>query len=97
MSKIGEVYVLPAGTPVWSIQLQETVKFQRDVIVAITNTCHGNDHVFATKLVEFKNLALTHEAGRDMTSYMMTKNEIGVDFDKLKFIREYEFEDDKTE
>lgn len=92
MSKIGEVYILPANNAVWSIQLQENVKFERDILVAITSTCHGHDHVFATILVEFKNLALSFATGTDMSSYMMTKNEIGVDFDKLKFVREYELE-----
>ena len=93
MSKIGEVYVLPANTLVHSIQLQEMIRFEKDILVTVTNTCVGNDIVFATILVKFVNLALSFHTGTDMSSYMITRNEISVDFNKLKFVREYEFED----
>ena len=93
MSKIGEIYVLPANTLVHSIQLQEMIRFEKDILVTVTNTCMGNAHVFATILTKFINLALSFHTGTDMTSYKITKNEISVDFDKLKFVREYKFKD----
>ena len=46
-NKIGELRLIPAGTEVWSISLQERVKFNRDVVVKITNTvAFDDDFVF---------------------------------------------------
>jgi len=40
IAKIGELRVVPAGTLVWSISLQETVKFNRDQIIKVTHRIH---------------------------------------------------------
>ena len=48
--KIGELRLIPAGVKVWSISLQKNVTFDKDVIVEITNTCHGDDFYFFGKM-----------------------------------------------
>jgi uncharacterized protein (UPF0216 family) len=39
------IYILPAGTEIFSIALQENIKFSRDQYIKITNTIIGDDHV----------------------------------------------------
>ena len=49
MSKIGKYRMIPAGTKVWSIALQENVTFDKDIPVKITNTVIGNKtYVYGT-------------------------------------------------
>lgn len=44
---IGKIRTIPAGTKVFSIALQEEIKFERDIIVKVSNTIYGNkDYVF---------------------------------------------------
>jgi hypothetical protein len=47
MSKIGKYRMIPAGTKVWSIALQEHVIFDKDIPVKITHTVyHNKDYVY---------------------------------------------------
>jgi hypothetical protein len=47
MGKIDKLRTIPKGTKVWSIQLQNNVIFDKDIVVKITNTVyHNDDHVF---------------------------------------------------
>lgn len=49
MSKVGKYRMIPAGTRVWSIALQEHVVFENDIPVKITNTIYNdNDYVYGT-------------------------------------------------
>jgi len=41
--KVGEYRIIPKGTEIWSISLQETISFKNDIIVKITNTIIDND------------------------------------------------------
>ena len=54
MDKIGKLRLIPTGTEVWSISLQEQVKFNRDVVVKITNTvAFDDDYVFGILQLTF--------------------------------------------
>ena len=44
--KIGELRLIPKNTPIWSIALQEVVRFDKDMVVRITNTCVDNSTYF---------------------------------------------------
>jgi len=44
--KVGDYRLIPKGTEIWSISLQERVIFTKDQVVKITNTIHGNDDSF---------------------------------------------------
>ena len=49
LKKIGTYRLIPAGTTVFSISLQENIKFEKDIITSITNTVYFNDDfVFGT-------------------------------------------------
>jgi hypothetical protein len=75
-----EIYILKAGTEVFSIALQENVKFCEDVIVKITNTILGNDdYVFAKLQLHVKNWDLSFAAGKNMSSFIdKTNGDIGL-------------------
>jgi hypothetical protein len=40
---IDKYFLIPAGQKVWSIALQETIIFERDVVAQVTNTVYGSD------------------------------------------------------
>ena len=44
--KVGDYRLIPKGTEIWSITLQERITFNKDYVVKITNTIHGNDDSF---------------------------------------------------
>lgn len=49
MSKVVKYRMIPAGTRVWSIALQEHVIFDKDIPVKITNTVyHNKDYLYGT-------------------------------------------------
>ena len=44
--KVGDYRLIPKGTEIWSITLQERVTFNQDYVVKITNTIHGDEDNF---------------------------------------------------
>ncbi len=42
MSLIGKYYTIPANTELFCIEVQENIRFSKDIIVEITNTCVPN-------------------------------------------------------
>ena len=48
--KIGAYRLLPAGTYVWTIALQEQVCFQKDMIVEVTNLTYDMPELFFGKI-----------------------------------------------
>jgi len=48
--KIGDYRLLKAGTPVWLIAVQETVRFEKDVIVEVAHTVPDDAKSFEGKL-----------------------------------------------
>jgi hypothetical protein len=44
--KVGDLRLIPKGTVVWSVSLQENVSFERDIPIKITNTIYNNDEYF---------------------------------------------------
>lgn len=85
-----KLYTLPANTSVWSIDLQENVKFDRDVYVILMNTTVLNDYVFVKKVERFENITLSWTTGTDCASYRPTKIEFGVSLKYLIFVKETE-------
>lgn len=83
-----KLYILPADTKVWSIELQENVSIDRDVYVCVTNTTTIGDYVFVTKLIRFENITLSFTVGADCASYSKTKVEFGTSLKNLKFVKE---------
>ena len=83
-----KLYILPPGTEVWSIDLQETIKCSNQVYVTLINTTTFNDYVFVKKMIRFENIALTLTMGTDCSSYRPTKNEFGTSLKNLTFVKE---------
>lgn len=84
MVTINEKYILPAGVEVFSIALQETIVFKRDVIVKVTNTVSNTTHLFAVLQFRILNSSLSDICGKDMSSYFDKINGgISVDSNKL--------------
>lgn len=82
-----ELYILPAGVEVWSIDLQESIKLCKDIFVTITNTTTSADYVFVKKMLHFSNGALSALAGYDCSSYVPTKNDFGITKKKLMYVK----------
>jgi len=85
-----KLYTLLANTSVWSIDLQENVKVDRDVYVILMNTTYGSDYVFVKKVVRLENMTLSLTMGTDCSSYLPTKIEFGVPLKYLTFIKKIE-------
>lgn len=85
-----ELYILPAGIDVWSIDLQESIKLCKDIFVTLTNTTVFSDYVFVKKMLHFSNGALSVLAGYDCSSYVPTKNDFGINKNKLTFVKNIE-------
>ena len=50
MSLIGKYYTIPANTELFCIEVQENIRFSKDIIVEITNTCVPNiDLIFVKR------------------------------------------------
>ena len=47
MTKINELRLVPKDTEVWSVLIQENIKFCNDVVISIKHTMHGSDGIFA--------------------------------------------------
>lgn len=70
---IDKIYVLPAGEKVFSIALQENIRFEKDIYVKVTNTIYNSDDcVFGNKQLRMHNLQLSDLAGKDMSSFLDT-------------------------
>ena len=48
--EIGSYRLIPAETEVWSIDLQHTVKFVKDIVVKIYHTAYNNDEYASGKI-----------------------------------------------
>lgn len=48
--KVGDLRMLPGGTSIWSIGLQQRIKFESNIIVEITNGCTDNPNMFFYKM-----------------------------------------------
>jgi hypothetical protein len=83
-----KLYILPANISVWSIDLQENIKIDKDVHVILMNTVHGSDYVFVKKVVRIENITLSWTMGTDCASYLPTKIEFGVSLKHLTFVKE---------
>jgi hypothetical protein len=82
---INEYYTLKAGSEVFSIALQESVKFTRDVVVKITDSAVSNGFVFGNVQLKFENIALSAASGQNMSSYVDKANgDISLNFSDLK-------------
>lgn len=51
-----KIRILKKGTLVWSISLQESVSFSRDVYIEVTNTIIGNEEYVFGKLINIFNV-----------------------------------------
>lgn len=72
---LDKIYALKAGEKVFSIALQEYITFEKDVYVKVTNTMYGSDDsVFGNKQFRMHNFELSYLAGKDMSSFLDTKN-----------------------
>jgi hypothetical protein len=81
------LYILPANTEVWSIDLQENIKFINNIDVILAHTTTLGDYVFVKKAFKFENLALSFATGTNCSSYTPTKNEFGVSEKNLIFVK----------
>jgi hypothetical protein len=54
--KIDDLILIPKGTSIWSIKLQQTIILYNDIIAKITNTTTGYDSVFV--MPQIKNIKL---------------------------------------
>jgi hypothetical protein len=88
MSNKRSVYILPSNTEIWSIDLQETIEFNRDIYVSISHTTTLKDYVYVKKMIRIENLTLSQTTNTDCSSYMLTKHEFGVPLSKLKFVKQ---------
>lgn len=85
-----KLYILHANTSVWSIDLQENIKIDKDAHVILMNTVHGSDYVFVKKVIRIENITLSWTMGTDCSSYLPTKKEFGVSLKHLTFVKEIE-------
>jgi len=84
--KIGDLFVIPDGTEIWSVTLQEKVITTRDIVIKITNTCiPENNYLFGIIQIIFNNheLAALIGASKARGFADKTNGEIGVLYDKL--------------
>jgi hypothetical protein len=73
MDVIDKIYVLKAGEKVFSIALQENIRFEKDIYVKVTNTIYNSDdYVFGNKQLRMHNLHLSYLAEKDMSSFLDT-------------------------
>ncbi len=51
MSKfnVGDLCSIPAETPIWCVTLQDTIKFQKEIICEVTNTTFDDKTYFVKK------------------------------------------------
>ncbi len=56
--KIDDLILIPKGTPIWSIKLQQTIVLYKDVIAKITHTTTGEDSIFV--MPQIKNAKLQY-------------------------------------
>jgi hypothetical protein len=47
---IGTYKILPANTSVWSVALQDTVKFDKDKIIELTNGIYSDKNAYFSKI-----------------------------------------------
>ena len=85
-----EIYRIPPGTKVWSVDLQAAVIFDKDVFVSLEHKTSLDDLVFVKKTIKIENLALCFATGTDCSSYLPTKNEFLVRLNKLILIKKIE-------
>ena len=72
---IDKIYVLKAGEKVFSVALQENIRFEKDVYVKVTNTIyHSDDCVFGNIQIRMHNLQASYLAGKDMSGFLDTKH-----------------------
>jgi hypothetical protein len=83
-----KLYILPPGTEVWSIDLQETIKCSNQIYVTLINTTTFSDYVFVKKMIKLENMMVSSLMGTDCSSYLPTKNEFGTSLKKLTFVKE---------
>jgi hypothetical protein len=70
---LDKIYVLKAGEKVFSIALQENIRFEKDVYVKITNTIYNSDDcVFGNIQLRMHNLHASYLTGKDMTGFIDT-------------------------
>lgn len=55
---IGDLMVIKAGTPFWSINIQENVRSERDIVIRVTNIGAIGDTVFGSGQLIMENIAL---------------------------------------
>jgi hypothetical protein len=85
-----EIYLIPSGTKVWSVDLQENVSFDKDIFVSLEHKTTIHDYVFVLKRIKMENMALCFATGTDCSSYLPTKNEFLANLNKLIFIKKIE-------
>jgi len=75
--KIGEYRIIPQGTWIWSIALQETIAIQTHAVVKITNTIIDDDDYFygTLQIQHFSPNPLINNSFSDKTN-----GEVGVSF-----------------
>jgi hypothetical protein len=86
-SKEVSLYTLLANTEVWSIDLQENIKFTNNIDVILVHTITTGDYVFVKKVIKYENLSLSFATGTDCSSYRPLKNEFGVPEKNLIFVK----------
>ena len=81
---IDKIFILKAGEKVFSIALQETIMFERDIYVGVTNTTTFPDYVFGNIQVRFGNETLSAFAKTNCETFIRTKHgDIGVNLSQL--------------
>ena len=83
-----KLYILPPGTEVWSIDLQENIKCSNQIYVTLINTTTIGDYVFVKKMIKLENFQLSFLMNADCSSYLPTKNEFGISLKNLTFVKE---------
>ena len=81
---IGDLFILPKNTPVWSLSLQNMVMFLDDQYVKITHTVYDKKTIFAMIQLRFENIMLQQYLGKEAINYVdKTNSEIELSFSKL--------------
>ncbi len=91
LNTIDKIYILKANTLVFSIALQENIRFNNDVYLKVTNTLYNDDDsVFGILQGRISNLNLSFMLGKDMSSfYDKTHGDVAT---KLSDLTPYEFQ-----
>lgn len=69
-TKVGKIYMLPADTDIWCIDLQETISFNKPMYIRITSGTYDNSVVFGKLQTVYQNIALQSVIGKDAISYV---------------------------